>query len=355
VYSSANAKIGGVLMSQNPDVQIPLSSAPTLTTCFNCHSAMPSELRFCRNCGFRLGEGVAEYNDTVRFDGTHGPMVSSPAPYPAVTRKRRRMSGMAWVFVALLVFFVGAAAFTAILSPSRQRPRANIGFIAPPTVKSYLGVNGFDTADNDAGVTFDRVEAPDTPADKAGLVGGDIITKVDGQDIRDEDQMSELMERTPIGKTVDIEYLRDGEKKTTKLTTISADENRRLTGLFEKRPEGRAMFGYDNDNVDLVEVPGTKLKGVKFGRITRNGPADLAGVKSGDIVVEFEKIPIRSKGELLMRVRRALPYSTVNLVVYRGAEGSGQATDDVKEESTDKAKEETKLEKIPISVKVGKQ
>ena len=56
-----------------------------------------------------------------------------------------------------------------------------------------------------------------------------------------------------------------------------------------------------------------------------------------------------------MRVRRALPYSTVNLVVYRGAEGSGQATDDVKEESSDKAKEETKLEKIPISVKVGKQ
>jgi len=262
---------------------------------------------------------------------------------------------MAWVFVALLVFFVGAAAFTAILSPARQRGRAGVGFVAPPTVKSYFGVDGFDTADDNVGVTFDRVEAPNTPADKAGLVGGDIITKVDGQDIRDEDQMSELMERTPIGKTIDIEFLRDGEKKTTKLTTISEDENRRLTGLFEKRPEGRALFGYDNDNVDLVEIPGTKLKGVKFGRITRNGPADLAGVKSGDIVVEFEKIPIRSKGELLMRVRRALPYSTVNLVVYRGAEGSGQATDDVKEESTDKAKEETKLEKIPISVKVGKQ
>ena len=40
---------------------------PAITTCGNCHSPMPRELRFCRNCGFRLGEGSAEYTETVRF------------------------------------------------------------------------------------------------------------------------------------------------------------------------------------------------------------------------------------------------------------------------------------------------
>ena len=297
---------------------------------------MPSELRFCRNCGFRLGEGVQDYTETVRFGDVRGPLVGAPVVAPEVRKKRRKISGMAWVFIALLVFFVGAAAFTAILTPVRQVARGNGGFSPASHPKSYVGVNGFDTADNNIGVTFDNVEAPDTPADKAGLVGGDIITKVDGQEIHDEDQMTELMERTPIGKTIDIEYLRDGEKKTTKLTTISNDENRRLLAAFERRPEGRGQFGYDDDNVDVVEVPGTKLHGVKLNEILASRPADLAGIKAGDIVVQWDEIPIRTREEFLMRVRRAKPYSTAQLTLYRGEEGQP-------------------LEKIVIPVKMGRQ
>jgi S1-C subfamily serine protease len=46
----------------------------------------------------------------------------------------------------------------------------------------------------------------------------------------------------------------------------------------------------------------------------------MAGVKQGDIVIEFDKIPIRTTDEFEMRVRRAIPYSTINLVVMRGNE-----------------------------------
>jgi membrane-associated protease RseP (regulator of RpoE activity) len=319
----------------NPEIQTQFAGSSSLTTCSNCHSAMPSELRFCRNCGFRLGEGVAEYTETVRFDQSHAGMVAAQGGVSEVKKRRRRMSGMAWVFVALLVFFVGAAAFTAILTPVRQAARNGGKFIAPDKPKSYFGVNDFDTADNDAGVVFGSADAPDTPADKAGLVGGDIITKVDGQDVHNEDEMSELMERTPIGKTIDIEYLRDGEKKTTKLTTISGEENRQLRVIFDKRPEGRAAFGYETGDAEVVEIPGTKLHGVKLGSILTSRPADLAGIKSGDIVVQFDNIPIRTEQEFQMRVRRAIPYSTVNLVIYRGEEG--------------------KLEKLEIPVKMGRQ
>lgn len=298
---------------QNPEIPTSLSSTPNLTTCLNCHSAMPSELRFCRNCGFRLGEGLAEYTETVRF-GEHGTMMPGPVSGLRTSRKRRRMGGMAWIFVALLVFFVGAAAFTALVTPFR--PHVNIGKAL--AVKSYVGVNGWDTTDN--GVTFDSVDAPGGPADKAGLVGGDVIISFDGQQVHDEDQMNDLMVRTPIGKTVDVEYLRDGEKKTAKLTTISQEEFRRLSKEFGKRPEGRAQFGYEDGDAERVAIPGTKLFGVKLKTILRSRPADLAGIKEGDIVIEFDGIPIRTSDEFLMRVRRALPYSTVNVVVMRGEE-----------------------------------
>src|SRR5256885_11816957 len=57
------------------------------------------------------------------------------------------------------------------------------------------------------------------------LIGGDVILSFDGQPIHNEDQLNALMARTPIGKVVDVEYMRDGEKKTTKLTTISLPDN----------------------------------------------------------------------------------------------------------------------------------
>ena len=99
---------------------------PSVTNCANCHSPMPAGLRFCRNCGYRLGEGSAEYTETMRFKdapgaplGANSPGVSpgSYAPLAStfsgpVKKKRRKMSGMTWLFLGLMIFFVAAAAFT---------------------------------------------------------------------------------------------------------------------------------------------------------------------------------------------------------------------------------------------------
>jgi len=313
-------------------------SQATEITCSNCHSRMPSDLRFCRNCGFRLPQSMAGYGV-----GQYSASDELPVALPKTPKKKRRLSGMSWVFVALLVFFVGAAAFTAIVAPIRKS--GNISFMQTPVVKSYIGVDSFDNTDN--GVIFRSVRAPGGPADKAGLVGGDVIVSFDGQPIHDEDQMNELMTRTPIGKTVDVEYMRDGQKKTTKLTTISDEENRRLTREFDRRPEGRAQFGYEDGDAKTVKVPGMNIYGARLGQILRNRPADIAGVKEGDIVIEFDGVPIRTDEEFLMRVRRAQPYTTVKLVVMRPkatAEGDSEAETEPKE-----------FEKLEIPVRLGKQ
>lgn len=292
---------------------LPVATPLNATTCTNCHSTMPAGLRFCRNCGFRLGEGLAEYTETVRFDGHQVPAQMGSVAAAVKPCKRRRMSGMAWLFIGLFAFFICAAGFTALVTPHRSSAPIQFTVAVP---KSYLGVNGFDTTDG--GVTFDRIDCPGGPADKAGLVGGDIITSFDGQTINDEDQISDLLVQTPIGKTVDLTYIRDGETKTTKLTTISKEEFDRLKAAFNKRPEGRGQFGYEDNDAERVEIPNTKIAGVKLDTILQSRPADIAGIKNGDIVVEFDSVPIRTEEEFLSRVQRALPYSTVKVVVFRG-------------------------------------
>src|SRR4029078_4162217 len=179
---------------------------------------MPKELRFCRNCGFRLGEGAAEYTETVRFQnappgtlpgnnaGNFGYVGGRLAASPAMPRKRRsRISGTAKLFVALIVFFVLAGVFTSIVK--RRAPRFGAGgvsvVIAP---RSYAGVDGFETAEGNVGVTFGNVDTPGAPADLAGLVGGRINTHGGGQTVHSDDEMTEIMRRIPIGKTVDVVY-----------------------------------------------------------------------------------------------------------------------------------------------------
>jgi membrane-associated protease RseP (regulator of RpoE activity) len=319
-------------MSQNPGIPLEPQLAPNVTACSNCHMPMPSELRFCRNCGYRLGEGLAEYNETVRFQNGNMPAAArATAGQPLTTSyglsgnmpveagksclaRKRKITGMTWIFLGLLSFFLVAGVFTALFAPRRSFNMG--GVVVATTPRSFFGVDGFDSTDG--GVTFDDVEPPDSPADRAGLIGGDIITSYDGQAVEDEDAMSDLLAKTPVGKTVDVVYLRDGESKTTKLTTISKDEGRKLEGLFAKRPEGMGYVGIDR--MSRVEVEGVKTFGAQIGEVRVSRPADLAGIKAGDIVVQYGETPIRTPGELRARIRRTLPYSTVDVILYRGAE-----------------------------------
>ena len=93
-----------------------------------------------------------------------------------------------------------------------------------------------------------------------------------------------------------------------------------LEDVYSSRPEGRGQFGYEEGNAERVEVPGTKMFGVKLGEVLPNRPADIAGIKQGDIVVSFGDIPIRTSDEFLSRVRRAQPYSIVKLGIIRNGE-----------------------------------
>lgn len=292
--------------------------------CSQCGAPMPKEMRFCRNCGNRLGEGPAEYTDTVLLPNG-GSRLSDPfrpgftAPIMGVTgavpcRRRRRLGGMTWIFIALAFFFLGGGALSML-----KKARTNIPAIVRPILeRSYFGVNNFDTTEG--GVTFDNVEPPGSPADIAGLVGGDIITSFNGVTVQDDDQMMDLLRDTPPGKTVELVYSRDGETKKTQLTTISQAEFGELQRAYEKRPEGVARLGFDSSDAHRVELPGTKMYGVRLDDFNSNGPAALAGLEKGDVIIQFNDVPIRTVSEFISRIHRAIPYTTVKFTIMRGTE-----------------------------------
>ena len=287
---------------------------------------MPQGMRFCRSCGNRLGEGLAEYTETVRFPNAPvatGARFTAPftpgmnAPLAPQTgrgfppRRRLGFTGMTWLWIVLGIMFATGGGLSMLKGPSIRRP----GVFAPAPSRSYFGVNQFTSANG--GVTFKVVEPPGSPADKAGLVGGDIVTTFDGRSVKGSDEMMGLLRQTPVGKTVELIYLRDGETKKTQLTTISEDEFNALNDAFDERPEGKGFFGFESNRTTQISNPETKTYGVRIDYLYENDPAILFGIKVGDIITEFDGVPIRTPAELLSRVRRAIPYNTIKIVVIR--------------------------------------
>ena len=171
---------------------------------------------------------------------------------------------------------------------------AHKGRLSAPTItigsnRSYVGVDDFRTTDG--GATFKNVEPPGSPADKAGLVGGDIVTSFDGHAIRQADEVMDLLGNTPIGKTVEVVYLRDGISRTTKLTTISRDEYNRLDREYSRRPEGNGKFGFERGRMTRISRPETKTFGVQIDWLKRTDRR-FFGIKRGDIITDFDNVPI---------------------------------------------------------------
>jgi predicted metalloprotease with PDZ domain len=291
---------------------------------------MPQGMRFCRSCGNRLGEGPAEYTETVRFPnapvtpaatgarftapftpGMNAPLApQSGRGFPQ--RRRLGFTGMTWMWIVLGIMFATGGGLSMLKGPRIPRPP---GASAPAPSRSYFGVNQFTNANG--GVTFKVVEPPNSPADKAGLVGGDIVTTFDGHRIMKSDEMMSLLRQTPVGKTVEVIFLRDGETKKTQLTTISEDEFSELNDAFDDRPQGKGVLGFESNRTTEISMPETKTYGVRIDYLEPNGPAMLFGIKVGDIITEFGGVQIRTSAELLSRVRRAIPYEAVKIVVIR--------------------------------------
>ena len=316
-----------------------------VNVCPNCHTLMPNEMRFCRACGCRLGEGIEEYTETVRFDSSAqstaraaqaAKTASTVPPKTAPTGvrnwgamkpltmglggfkmarscSRRVPKWMVWVLLPII-----AVSIMGGMSSHRNsgtRGRAAVGASGPD---SYIGAE-YKTAPQGGaqGVFVRDVKPQGSAADKAGLLGGDIITSFDGKPVKSDNELSNLLSNTPIGKTVDVSFIRDGETKTVKLVTVSEDDNDRLREAFEDAPKG--FLGVD-DNFQRVQAPGMNIYGVQLRRVYKNQPAYMAGLQDGDIVIEFNGTPIRTTEEFNDRIDRAAPQSTVKVVVMRGTD-----------------------------------
>jgi membrane-associated protease RseP (regulator of RpoE activity) len=95
-----------------------------------------------------------------------------------------------------------------------------------PALREHFG------APRDAGVLVAEVE-PGSPAAKAGLQVGDVLTRVDGDRVESSRELSRLVRRKKNGETVKVEVQRNKSSRT--LTATIEERKRREIDLGDLR------------------------------------------------------------------------------------------------------------------------
>jgi serine protease Do len=149
---------------------------------------------------------------------------------------------------------------------------------------------------------------PESPAAKSGIEPGDVILKFDGKDVTTMRGLPRLVAQAPIGKPVDVELLRKGEKKTMQVAVGRLEDDEDKVSLGAQKPadsekpsptsilglsltpitdEMRTKFGFD-----------PKVKGLIVTEIDPQSPAASKNIKVGDVVVEAQQETIIAAEDL---------------------------------------------------------
>jgi serine protease Do len=193
------------------------------------------------------------------------------------------------------------------------------------------------------GVIIGRV-VDGEPAAKAGLQAADMILSVDGVNITGADgqlvsTFTDMIRQMKIGQEVTIEYLRNAEKKTTKVTLTEEPKSPAEAKRLRDRQFGMTVREITLLDTVVLELPRDE-KGAIVEQVEPSSWADAAGLKQGDIIKTvasrdvadfeafktiFEEEVAKKPKELVVFVQRGKQKETALLRIEPRWEGGAAA------------------------------
>ncbi len=159
---------------------------------------------------------------------------------------------------------------------------------------------------------------PGGPAGNSAIRPGDVIQQVDGQKIASASDVVDYVSGRDIGAIVTLHYARDGKPSQTQVTLGE------LPNEDARQPEqqGRVGVALQTLTPELADSLGIDrgTKGAVITDVVAGSPAERAGLKPGDVIVEVDRKAVATS-EQAAEVLRASGKSG-HLLRVRGAGGT---------------------------------
>jgi serine protease Do len=224
--------------------------------------------------------------------------------------------------------------FAFMTPPHIESDHDNLAFITPdPPASPFRGGWSYsnDNVMNDSktaflGVTTESVEgggvkilsiSEESGAEKAKLLKGDIITKINDTEVNSPEKLSETIHKFKPEDKVTVTYKRDGKEQKVeavlgkfrgmKFKSYNLDgmegfgDMKSLRGLAAPRAYSYSYGGRPKLGIKAQDTEDGK--GVKVIDVDDESPAEKAGIKEGDIITDFDSKPINSADDLVTASR----------------------------------------------------
>jgi S1-C subfamily serine protease len=162
------------------------------------------------------------------------------------------------------------------------------------------------------GILINNLMSDDGPAALAKIQAGDLLTELNDKQTRNNSELSQVLDTLKTGDEVPVKIYRDGT--TISLRIKIADRN------FPP-PQTRIELR-DQGFLGILDsfrrtIPGTEKWGVEVKEVHVNSPAELFGLRTGDIITTFNGHPVKTPNEFNRHIRAAKPGSKVIMTFYR--------------------------------------
>jgi serine protease Do len=155
-----------------------------------------------------------------------------------------------------------------------------------------------------------------TPAEKAGVEQGDVILEFDGKEVADSKDLPRMVASTPVGKTVTIKLSRNGKILERQVKVGEMEEK----GEVAKAPSHKSL-GITVQDLTPEIAKGLDLKketGVVVTHVEPGSPASVAGIRTGDVIQEVNRKPVKSAEEFAEKIEKAKEQESILLLIQRG-------------------------------------
>ena len=153
-----------------------------------------------------------------------------------------------------------------------------------------------------------------SPADKAGLAAGDVVTTVNGNPVRGAADLRNVVGLLRVGEKVALGVLRDGNPHTINVLIAQASQAKVDMGRVQPRLAGATLGMIEEGSPLYGRIEGMVVLDVESG-----SRAWDAGLRKDDIIQSINRLPVRTVDELKRAVKAS--ERRLLLAVRRGRSG----------------------------------
>jgi serine protease Do len=172
--------------------------------------------------------------------------------------------------------------------------------------------------------------SPDRPADKAGIIPGDVVVEFGGKPVKDSDSLVAMVVNTKPGTAVPLVIFRNNQRKTITVTIDELDLDAEQTLSARRTTPGPAPeptvvspgFGMTLDPItpDIarrLDLPASAGGGAIVTDVERNSPAARGGVIPGDVILEVNRQKVANVSQVTRELQKVQNGQVAFLLISR--------------------------------------